>query len=227
MIHDAEECIKLVDKMKRSGRGYWCNYRTGLANRVGSKSIRDNVWYGLRPQKNYTHCVESELSLCANQHIRRIHKVGQQLINQVRSTTGNKYVVNCIQILRYKSGTYKMPHFDGKYMTNGEQVWGMTLHKGKVMGIATRHHWGQAVNRHTLVKHAAATVYQMEGNMMRHFHHSITAQKYDEPCITIMFRMAKVSGATASRQIEESNKKDQAMWEELSAEAAITQERND
>ena len=65
------------------------------------------------------------------------------------------------RIDRFKA---KLPHFDGKFMTNGVEVWGWTLTPGKFMAVATRMNYGKVTNENTVIEHLAGTLYKMFGD---------------------------------------------------------------
>eukprot|EP01084_Bolivina_argentea_P256523 431943_1 len=184
LITSVNNCVR---KAKRETRVLkfltWKKFHTEL---------RDNLWYGLMPICGYNECRISYLTL-SDHDVGKILRIGTELIHLIKQSEGetDKYDINCVQILEYRPGTLKMPHFDGRYMTNGYEVWGITIGDGKIMSVGSLMRWGRPQNKFSSVSHPGETIYRMRGKMLWKYWHAIV--KVTKVIHSIMFRVATVS----------------------------------
>ena len=159
------------------------NHKTGK-----NKTARDNQRHGVEPHNKYKDARKSMLSL----RDYRVHRIVEHIKPLIEGIRGDKYPINCVQLVGYNKASYKNPHFDGKQMTNGEEIWGLTLDSGKVMSIGAKLHFGTVLNEYSVIKHKAGTLYRMRGKCVKKYWHSIARIKVKRNR-TIMLRVADVN----------------------------------
>ena len=94
---------------------------------------RDSVWCGVMPAgKKYDESIESHVKL-EDFEIPEIIDIIQPKIDFLKAQTNDKtpYKINTVQFIDYRPPSWKTVHFDGRYLTNYEQLFGLTLNKGK------------------------------------------------------------------------------------------------
>ena len=154
---------------------------------------RDSVWFGYMPiGKKYNHCIESYCSM-DDFEVQEIMKICKPKIMFYKEYAGydEPYVINTVQMINYRPPSWKVVHFDGQFVTNHRELFGLTLDKGKKMVIGSTMTMGTADNKHNVIDIPPWSIYRFGPNMLKLEWHGIC--RVTQQNRTVMFRNATPS----------------------------------
>ena len=94
-------------------------------------------------------------------------------------------------MINHRPPTWKTVHFDGKYVTNHRELFGLTMDRGKKMVIVSTMTMGTADNEYNVIEIPPCSIYRFGPNMLSLEWHGIC--RVTQQNLTILFGNAKPS----------------------------------